>query len=37
MARTLEGMAFLNITLQVRNGWPWQSDWKLVDPTGKVA
>jgi NADPH-dependent F420 reductase len=33
MARTLEAMAFLNITLQVRNGWSWQSSWKLIGPT----
>ncbi|MBA3553000.1 MAG: NADPH-dependent F420 reductase [Actinobacteria bacterium] len=34
MARVLEGMALLNITLQIRNGWPWQSGFKLVGPTG---
>lgn len=33
MARSLEEMAFLNITLNVANGWPWQSAWKLVGPT----
>jgi hypothetical protein len=33
MARSLEAMALLNITLQLRNGWPWQSGWKLVGPT----
>ena len=33
MARSLEEMAFLNITLQIRNGWPWQAGWKLVGPT----
>ncbi len=32
MSRVLEGMAFLNITLQIRNGWPWQNGWKLVGP-----
>ena len=37
MARSLEAMALLNITLQVRNGWPWQSGWKLVGPTAKAA
>jgi hypothetical protein len=37
MARALEGMALLNITLQIRNGWPWQSAWKLVGPTGATA
>jgi len=33
-ARALELMAFLNITLNARNGWPWQSGWKLLGPTG---
>jgi Predicted dinucleotide-binding enzymes len=32
MARVLEGMALLNITLQIRHGWPWQNGWKLVGP-----
>jgi hypothetical protein len=27
-------MAFLNIALNAANGWPWQSGWKLVGPTG---
>jgi NADPH-dependent F420 reductase len=35
MARVLEGMAFLNITLQIRHGWPWQNGWKLVGPPEK--
>ena len=30
MARVLEGMALLNIMLQIRNQWPWQQGWKLV-------
>lgn len=34
MARSLEEMAFLNITLNARNDWSWQSGWKLVGPTG---
>jgi predicted dinucleotide-binding enzyme len=34
MARSLEELAFLNITLNARNGWPWQSAYKLVGPTG---
>jgi 8-hydroxy-5-deazaflavin:NADPH oxidoreductase len=34
MARSLEELAFLNITLNVRNGWSWQSGWKLAGPTG---
>jgi NADPH-dependent F420 reductase len=34
MARALEAMALLNITLQLRNSWSWQSAWKLVGPTG---
>jgi len=33
MARTLEEMAFLNITLNARHGWPWQSAFRLVGPT----
>lgn len=33
MARALEGMATLNIQLNMKNGWPWQSGWKLVGPT----
>jgi hypothetical protein len=34
MARVLEGLAILNMVLQIRNDWPWQSSWKLVGPTG---
>jgi NADPH-dependent F420 reductase len=33
-ARILELMAFLNIDLNLRHGWPWQSGWKLLGPTG---
>jgi len=33
-ALALELMAFLNITLNARNGWPCQSGWKLLGPTG---
>lgn len=33
MSRALEGMGLLNITLNIRNGWPWQNGWKLVGPT----
>jgi predicted dinucleotide-binding enzyme len=29
-ARQLEGLAFLNITLNIVNGGTWQSGWKLV-------
>jgi NADPH-dependent F420 reductase len=32
MARALEGMALLIISLQIRNSWPWQNGWKLVGP-----
>ena len=32
-ARYLEGMAFLNISLNATNGWSWGSGWKLVGPT----
>ena len=34
MARALEGMATLNISLNMNQGWPWQSGWKLLGPTG---
>jgi predicted dinucleotide-binding enzyme len=33
MARYLEAMAFLNITLNASKGWSWQTGWKLVGPT----
>lgn len=33
MARALEEIAFLNITLNATNGWPWQSHFALVGPT----
>lgn len=32
MARALEGMGVLNITLQVLHNWPWQNGWKLAGP-----
>ena len=32
VARYLEVMAFINIALNARNGWSWQSGWKLVGP-----
>lgn len=32
MARALEALAVLNITLNARNKWPWQTGWKLVGP-----
>ena len=35
MARVLEGMALLNILLQIWNDWPWQTTWKLVGPTSQ--
>lgn len=35
MARALEAMALLNIMLQIQNGWPWQSGWKMIGPTGQ--
>ena len=31
-ARYLEGMAFLNISLNAKNDWSWQTGWKLVGP-----
>ena len=33
-ARALEYMAFLNISLNARNGWSWQTGWKLIGPLG---
>jgi 8-hydroxy-5-deazaflavin:NADPH oxidoreductase len=33
-ARALEHMAFLNISLNARNNWSWQTGWKLLGPTG---
>lgn len=33
MARSLEELAFLNITLNARHGWPWRSGWRLAGPT----
>jgi predicted dinucleotide-binding enzyme len=35
MSRALEGMGVLNISLNQANGWPWQSGWKLIGPTGQ--
>jgi 8-hydroxy-5-deazaflavin:NADPH oxidoreductase len=37
MARALEAMALLLITLQIRHGWPWQQGWKLVGPPSDSA
>ena len=37
MARYLEGMAWLNISLQLRNDWSWQAAWKLVGPEGDAS
>jgi NADPH-dependent F420 reductase len=34
MARALEEMAFLNISLNATQGWSWQSHFALVGPTG---
>jgi NADPH-dependent F420 reductase len=32
MARVLEGMGQLVVSLQIKNGWPFQNGWKLVGP-----
>lgn len=32
MARALEEMAFLNISLNAGNGWSWRTGWKLAGP-----
>ena len=37
MARTLEELAFLNISLNAGNGWTWQSAFQLVGPTTAAA
>ena len=37
MARALEALAFLTISLQLRHGWSWQSGWKLVGPEGDAS
>ena len=37
MSRALEAMAYLNISLQVRNNWSWQAGWKLVGPEGDAS
>lgn len=37
MARALEGMALLNISLNHVNGWPWRTGWKLLGPTGPAG
>jgi len=37
MSRALEAMAFLNISLQIRNNWSWQAGWKLVGPEGDAS
>ena len=34
MGKALEYVAFLNILLNIRHGWPWQTGWKLLGPTG---
>jgi len=37
IARTLEEMAFLNISLNASNGWAWQSAWKLTGPSSRTV
>lgn len=37
MARALEELAFLNISLNAGNGWTWQSAFQLVGPTTAAA
>lgn len=34
MARALETLALLNVSLQIRHNWPWQNGWKLAGPPG---
>ncbi len=33
LALTLEHMGLLNLSLNARYGWPWQTGWKLLGPT----
>jgi predicted dinucleotide-binding enzyme len=33
VGRALEGMALINISLNMRNDWSWQTEWKLAGPT----
>jgi hypothetical protein len=35
VARTLEGMAWIHISLAMANHWPWQSAWRIVGPKGE--
>jgi NADPH-dependent F420 reductase len=37
LARHLEGLAFLNITLNMANGGSWQSSWRLVGAPEPIA
>jgi predicted dinucleotide-binding enzyme len=37
MARALEELAFLNISLNAGNGWTWQTAFQLVGPTSAAA
>jgi predicted dinucleotide-binding enzyme len=37
MARALEELAFVNISLNATQGWTWQSAWKLVGPTAPAT
>ena len=36
MAHSLEAMALLGISLQIRNGGSWQSGWRIVEPAAKA-
>ncbi len=35
MAQALEGMGLVNVMLQIKHKWPWQSGWKMAGPTGQ--
>ncbi len=37
MARYREGMAWLNIATQMKQGWSWQASWKLIGPDGDAS
>jgi predicted dinucleotide-binding enzyme len=34
VARTLEGMGWLHISLAMKNDWSWQSAWRIAGPKG---
>jgi 8-hydroxy-5-deazaflavin:NADPH oxidoreductase len=37
VGRALEAMAFLNVALNMQEGWAWSTEWKLVGPVGPAG